>query len=232
MDSLISAIFDKFKYKKIALAYPVDDKARLFSHMFKSKLAQKGIRPIFEFSFYTNPIPDFKDLVSEVEHYKPEVVYFIDDIEMASRFATALGSELRSRVRLAGSAEWSDINSLRRSRNAMQRAIFVSPFVLGDSELPKKFNESYKNIYGRSPDFLSAQGYDSGVLFLNAYENLLGDKISFSQALNNIKQYQGLTGVISVKPNGELNRRLKVVEYINDSIVEINSSSKVYRSYK
>lgn len=222
--SLIQSLIRKLGYSKFAVMLRSEETQNEFAEKFLQELSHNDLKPVFEYTYYTHPIPDFADLLEKVLTYKPQAIFLADDLNMAARVNAALGADIKESVRLIGTAEWSDLNLLQRSSNAVHGAVFVTPFLLEADEYSRKFSESFVQIYGQKPDFLAAQGYDVATIVSSLIEELKAG-YDWISAMNNVTQYQGLTGVISVSPEKGFSRELKVVEYKNNRVQELDSGA-------
>ena len=221
MASLFGAASNNLKVSKFALAYPAENSAYAYVEAFKKLLSAQQLSPIFEYTYYKNPLPDFSELESEIKTYKPEALLVIDNIDMLVRLLSALSESSRKNVHILGQAEWSDPDKLKQSQAILSGIKFVTPFLIEESPLVTNFVTSYTTQFQQVPDWLAAQGFDAATIVAAAVKRALSENVSFRNVLNNIKEYEGLTGRITVSGSGELNRRLKVVEYKEEGIFEV-----------
>ena len=230
--SLVKAIYKNLGLKKIAVVFPTGDSgASKFANQFRSELRRLNLEPAFEYTYYKNPLPDFNDLNKEIIRYNPQAIFILDDLKMATRISGAIGENSARGRRFLGSAEWSNEDLLQRSSGALRGAVFVSPYLSTGSEYNRQFNSSYLGVYGKEPDFLAAQGFDAAVIVENILKQISAGS-GWQQAVNNFKEYQGLTGRIGFSAGGKLNRTLKVVEYIDGQFRELSRGAApkfVYR---
>lgn len=221
MHSLYNSAVKDLGAKSFGIAYPADSQAYAYVESFKNILARNSLQPVFEYTYYKNPLPDFSELESEIKTFKPDVVLVIDNLDMLVRLRSSLSESTRSSVKIMGNAEWSDPDKLKLSQAILEGVIFVTPFLIDESPLTTSFVSSYNSQYGVVPDWLAAQGFDTGTLLAASIKRAIGEDRPINAVLNNIKEYKGLTGNISAASNGELNRELKVVEYRKEGIFEV-----------
>ena len=79
---------------------------------------------------------------------------------------------------------------------------------------------------------VAAQGFDVGTIVVNALRRSMEQSIPFTEALNNLPQLDGVTGTISVRPDGELERVLRVVEVLKDGMLELSPQGEPQQPYK
>ncbi|MCB0311287.1 MAG: ABC transporter substrate-binding protein, partial [Bdellovibrionales bacterium] len=156
-------------------------------------------------------------------------VFFPGNLVEAAQFVGSFRPAARQRLRFLGTASWDLPNELARSRTALDGAIFVTPFLLTSSDpVISRFVTAYSERYGRKPDFLAAQGFDAATLALAALRRQRVQNISFEQAFQSIQTYDGLTGLISVRPGGELQRRFSVVQLLGENLVSPPPLERIY----
>ena len=78
--------------------------------------------------------------------------------------------------------------------------------VNSDDSIVKKFVSDYKVKYGNEPDVLGAYGYDLLNITLLALKNNLESSDKIKNALYNIKDYQGVTGLTSFDQKGDVTK--------------------------
>jgi branched-chain amino acid transport system substrate-binding protein len=93
----------------------------------------------------------------------------------------------------------------------------------------QQFIEAYRAKYSAAPNFLAAQGFDAGMLLVNALRKGAETGRPFDRALLEIPPYQGVTGAITVLSSGEIQRGFYVVEVLRDSFQEKLPSTTVTR---
>ncbi len=231
MSSVVKSLTENLGFKKYAIAYPAEETSQEFVREFKKAVAQNGAMLVSEYSYYRNPIPDFRELGRELGIYNPQALFLVDSIDNANRVAVALGPDRLKQTRLVGTGEWSDLPKLMQSANSLEGVIFPSPFFENASGLSQQFVNSYKKIYGKQPDFLAAQGFDAATV-VKAIVGQMQAGNTWENIISSFRSYNGLTGHVQFAGPDKLHRNLKVVEFTNGGLQEINRSSApefVYR---
>jgi branched-chain amino acid transport system substrate-binding protein len=127
---------------------------------------------------------------------------------------------------LLGTNLWGESPLVQAGGAYVEQAIFATPF-LSESQSPQvtKFRERYRSVYGTSPSYLEAQAYDAMMLFLDArsaaYPPDSVDRASFLQNLLGIRDFQGIAGVYSFTPTGELHRDYVLFQVLNGQLVQL-----------
>lgn len=96
----------------------------------------------------------------------------------------------------------------------MEGVIATSAFVPVDpSETPQAFVENYKKIFGTIPDDHAAPYYDSVKILAKVIGEVGEDKEAITEALRNVKGYEGVQGDYTTDEWGNMIHGCKVVEY-------------------
>ncbi len=106
----------------------------------------------------------------------------------------------------------------------MENSIFPDGFFKhADNKIVKNFLSDYKQTYGKTPNILSAEGYDigriiikaAGIVNLSKNKNVRG--IKFYHAILKIKKFKGICGIINLK-NNIFKKSLYLFNYKNGKI--------------
>ena len=212
VSSLFNAIEAKLGLRKLAIVFPDDDAGRELARHFREGAQRRALTIVFDAS-YKRAEPDaLIGLAAQIEQQQPEAVFFADNMSEATRFFSALKPAFRQSVIPLGPGSWDNEAQIGRSKNALEGAVFVSPFfVTSRKEIIVRFVEAYQARYKSRPDFLAAQGFDAATLALAALKKQMAEGVPFVQALTAIERYEGLTGTIQVQQSGEIDRNFEVV---------------------
>ena len=112
----------------------------------------------------------------------------------------------------------------------MENSFFPDGFFKhAHNAIVKKFSSAYKNSYGKTPNILSAEGFDIGKIVIKASaleSNAVGSSQSnqnapkgesFYKAISKIKKIKGVCGVINLK-NNIFHKSLYLFNYKNGKI--------------
>lgn len=107
---------------------------------------------------------------------------------------------------LLGTNLWNSNELIQMAREYMQRAVIPAGFFADSSSGPVRFFvDGFLKTFGATPGFIEAVSYDTaGILFdltnrLNAHS-----RAALRDALISLKNYQGVTGLTSFEPNGDV----------------------------
>lgn len=222
VDSVLDACYRKLGIVQFASVYQEDEVGREFAEVFRRKVRELGLELTYEASYHTDDANSFLAIGDELRERQVGAIFFPGSVEGATRFLTSISDSLKQKIRLVGTAKWDDPGELSRSRNALEGAIFVRPF-LKESTRPivSQFIQSYQARYGKTPDFLAAQGFDAATLVVAALQRAANEEVPFEAALSRIDSYEGVTGRMRVDESGEIVRKLPVVEIRRGSLQEV-----------
>lgn len=220
--SLMEASQNKLRLQRFALVYPDDANGQEFADLFRREIAARGLQLLYESSYPKGNHDIFVSIAPALEASGVEAVFLPDSVTMAARFFGTLSQGFRERIRPLGVAMWDSPTQLANSSAALEGAVFVSPF-LAVSPRPavSQFLESYRASFGTAPDFLAAQGFDALTLVAAAARRQQADGGPITLALQQLDVYDGLTGRITVRPDGELERQFSVAELTHGKIQEV-----------
>jgi len=223
VESLLSESSTRLGLTRYAMVYPENSIGQEFAPVFREELAKRGLDLVFEASYRGESGADFLAIAEELERRTDvQAIFMPDNLEMGARLFTSLSPEYRRRVRPLGAANWDNPLRLQHSKTALEGAVFVSPFFLGsEREIISRFVQVYRDRYREAPDFLSAQGFDAATMVIAAINRSLDEGRSVTNSFHLIGGYEGLTGAISVSPNGELLRQFTVVQMRQGEITEL-----------
>jgi branched-chain amino acid transport system substrate-binding protein len=227
VDAIVNAAFNDYGISRFAIAHPQSAVGTEYLEAFRKKVGALGLSLELEVSYSSSDDNSLMDVAQQLEGSSAEAVLIADGIEVSEKILRNFSSALRKRMRPLGTAMWDNAVKIARSQALFERAVFVTPF-FSQSTRPEAqgFVESYKAKYKVMPNFLAAQGFDAGTLIMNALARRDNGAISFDEALRQTPQYNGVTGVISVRPSGEIVRSFYVVEVMRDTFQEKLPASK------
>lgn len=206
---------------RVAIAYPADPNGEELASEFRKAVTGRGITVVFDSSYPRGQVASVEQLAQKLESSSAQAVFIPDSVEMAARFLGALTPEARSRIKALGAAIWENPKDLVRSQNLMDGVVFVTGFNRRSTRaIVTQFVERYRSTYGEEPDFLAAQGYDAAKLLLEASRLRQSRGGTFTEAIRELRPFEGLTGKIRVEPDGEIARDYGVVSFVGGNFTE------------
>ncbi|MCB0318205.1 MAG: penicillin-binding protein activator [Bdellovibrionales bacterium] len=220
--SLVETVSRVLGIKSFALLYPQNELGIENATFFREAVRDNGATLLYDSAFYPNDTASFIKAANDIMQQNVEAVFIPDSIRNAAAFVTNIPESQRKNIRILGPASWDNTTQLNRSLALLHGAVFVSPFFVNSQRLIiKQFIDAYKGTYKKDPDFLAAQGFDAATLMFAAVDRAVADNVSVEAAIEGIDLYEGLTGQITVDPNGNLNRKFSVVEVTKKGLAEI-----------
>jgi len=174
------------------------DYSRGLRDSFKASFTKFGGKVLEEIS-YSQKDTDFKAQLTKVRKGKADVVFL-------PGYYTQVGSILRQSAQLKiksqylGTDGWSG-EDLFKIAGPAAAGHYVSAHFASDDKDPKvqAFVKEYKAKYNREPSDMAALGYDAALFIKNAIRVAdATDSTKIKDAINGTKNFQGITGVISL----------------------------------
>lgn len=227
--SLIDAANKRLGFNKFGLVYPSDPNGEEAATAFREQAKAAGLNVVFESTYPKGDPNALASIAEQAEQHNVQAIFFPDSILEASRFFASLTPAQREKIVPLGLASWDNQDQLTRSLTVMDGAVLVSPFFTqSERPLVSKFNAAYEAKFHQKPDFLAAQGFDSATLVLAAVKRHMQEGLDVTSALQGIDGYEGLTGKIYVKEDGEIVRDFAVVQFRQGKLTELDTASKSF----
>lgn len=222
IDPLIDAAAARFGARRFAVVYPQNPAGLDFVRALKEKLSSKGLSLVMETGYVGSTDSVLSEAASKIEGSNADAVLLPDNLEVSTRLLSIIKPEVRRRIHALGTASWDNPVKISNSQALFEGTLFVSPFfVVSNRPAVQQFVASYNGRYRSQPTFLAAQGFDAGTLVISAIRKSMAESIPFLEAMRKLPPYDGVTGTIRVGDNGEINRKLKVIEVLHEGLAEL-----------
>jgi ABC-type branched-subunit amino acid transport system substrate-binding protein/outer membrane protein assembly factor BamD (BamD/ComL family) len=168
------------------------------------------------------PPPEQK---GEVREYTPgfDAVFLPADYDQAGLIAAQLAFYNIQGVTLLGTNGWDSQDLFRIGGKYIDGGIFVDGFFPGSTEPQvQSFVERYRNRFEEEPTLLAAQGYDAVSLVLRALQQGAVTGEAVRDFLGRVRNFSGVTGPITYTPDGDLAKRLYVIQAKDGKFVQLN----------
>ncbi|MHB8073481.1 ABC transporter substrate-binding protein [Desulfosporosinus fructosivorans] len=193
-------VTDTLKLKKAAIFIDQkDDYSKGLAAEFKKVMESAG-GTITDTENYVGGDKDFKSTLTRIKASNPEVI-FVPGYYNEVGLIVKQGRELGISVPFVGGDGWDSakLPELGGAAN-LNDTYFVNHMWAEDPDT-KPFVEAYKAKYNAEPDALAALGYDGAKMLIAAIEKAgSADSSKIRDALENTKDFKGVTGVITVDP--------------------------------
>jgi ABC-type branched-subunit amino acid transport system substrate-binding protein len=165
-------------------------------------------------------------------HKKSEVIVdfdaiFIPDVpQKIALIAPQLAFYDIDNVLLLGTNLWHSDKLIQMAGEYVQDAIMADVFYAEDSKKNvKEFMMSFNEFYGQSPGFIEALAYDAAMIALQAASNpRVESRKDLKDELQNLRNFEGVTGLTSFKENGDAVKKLYLLQVQDNKFVELNSN--------
>ncbi len=220
--SLLSAARQSRSIRRFILVTPNDQSGAEFSAIAQPIAERLGIEFLGELT-YDPTVREVVALAGAIEQSQTEAVVMVGSTSWAARVLGALNPKFSERLVVLGTALWDDARALSQSQKVMQGVLIVSPFSKSSvREEQKRFRELFQQRYGKEADLIAAQGFDLGTLLIEAdAQKQIGQ--SLTDALVQLPEYRGITGISVAKFDGEFERTFPVYVFDKGKLVSLET---------
>lgn len=131
-------------------------------------------------------------------------------------------------VYLLGTNLWNSRALLDMSGEYMKGTLIVDGFFAGSrNERVKKFVAAFQNAYGRVPGIIEAVAYDSAMMvFQTMRHNATDSRRDLKQALQQINDFEGVSGRTVFAQNGEADKALQMLRIHRGRFVPVQRATE------
>ncbi|GAB4291255.1 MAG: hypothetical protein Kow0090_04630 [Myxococcota bacterium] len=180
----------------------------------------KNLPPVVDFDALF--IPDYYQTVSLVAPAVAfeDVIIYTESQWHIDRIRKTLGRWNLDMVRLIGGSGWNSPELIERGEQYVRNSIFVDGFYpQSEDKTTATFVNDYRALFGKAPNIMEAQAYESAALFANiAEKSKPKSRAEFRIALKSVKDFPGATGKLSFDESGEVVKELYVLTVVGDKI--------------
>jgi branched-chain amino acid transport system substrate-binding protein len=200
----VMAKFAKGELKAKTAVILVDsdsDYSRGLRDSFKAAFTKEGGKVVEEIS-YSQKDTDFKAQLMKVRKENPDVVFLPGYYTQVGAILRQ-SAELKIKSKYLGTDGWSG-EDLFKIAGPASAGHYVSNHFVADDKDPKvqAFAKEYQAKYGKVPSDMAALGYDAAYFIKNAVRTAdSSDPTKIKDAINGTKNFQGITGTISLDAN-------------------------------
>ena len=218
---LVSYAIRTQMYETFSVFYPDNESGRELAELFNSYVTAMGGTVVSSNMYHVKNVSSMRNAFLKAGTNLGEAVFIADAPDDAKSLISNIKKRRPGTVFL-GTALWNDRAVISALGNELEGSIFVTPFYFW-SERPQvqEFIREYRKKYFTDPDIVSAQAFDATNLALNVFANDSHAFVNFLGALKEAKTLQGVTGLLQVYPNREINRRMTVLKVQYGEIREV-----------
>jgi ABC-type branched-subunit amino acid transport system substrate-binding protein len=164
------------------------------------------------------PLPPFVDF---------DALFIPDSHENVVLIAPQLAFHEVRGVRLLGPSGWNHPDLVEIGRKHVDGAIFTGNFVR-ESGLSSvaEFGRRYQATFGRSADSLAAEAYDATNLLLDQLARRRDGRRALSSGLRQVRAVAGVSGVISIRADGNADKRAHLLGVQRGRIVSVDETGE------
>jgi branched-chain amino acid transport system substrate-binding protein len=215
--ALADFAINDLKVKRAAILRDVkSDYALGLSQFFEQEFTAHGGQIVSQVT-YTNGDSDFRSQLTSIKAANPEIIFtpgYYNDVGQIAVQARDLGMQQP----LMGGDGWESPKLFEIGGKALNGS-FYSNHYHSDDPAPevRGYVERYQKKYGSKPDALSALGYDSMMVLVDAIKRAGGtDPKALRDAIAATKGFKGVTGTITLGPARDpVDKKLVVLEIQN-----------------
>jgi branched-chain amino acid transport system substrate-binding protein len=217
IDSFQGTVMAKFalnSLKKTRVAVLTDvrqDYSVGLAQFFKEYFTKNGGTVVAEQS-YSSGDQDFKAQLTSIKAANPEAIFvpgYYNEVGLIALQARELGIT----VPLMGGDGWDSPALTQIGGAAMEGNFFTNHFSTEDqSPIIQDFIREFKKRFNREPDGMAALGYDAAKVLLDAMTRAnSSESAKVRDALAATKDFQGVTGKITIDENRNANKSVVVL---------------------
>ncbi len=143
---------------------------------------------------------DFKAVLNRIKNMNPDAIYvpgYYNEVGAIIKQAREAGIT----VPIFGGDGFNGNETTKIAGKNNMTEVYYSDHVATDDPALQEFIKQYEAEYGAKPTGFAALGYDTAKMFIAAIENAgSADGKAIRDALENLKDLQGVTGAITVDP--------------------------------
>lgn len=209
-DTFDGEIMAKFAFynlnlRNVAILFTNNDYGLGIANVFRNRFEKFGGNVVIE-KIFESGTKDFKTQLISIKEKIPDGLYIIAASELGNILKQKTELALNVKVFTVGLAENPKVIEIAGKGADNVFYSYPSFQVNSDDSIVKKFVSDYKVKYGNEPDVLGAYGYDLLNITLLALKNNLESSEKIKNALYNIKDYQGVTGLTSFDQKGDVTK--------------------------
>jgi ABC-type branched-subunit amino acid transport system substrate-binding protein/predicted negative regulator of RcsB-dependent stress response len=167
------------------------------------------------------PPPEQK---GELREYKPgfDGIFIPGDYNEVGLIAPQLAFYNIQGVTMLGTNGWDSPDLFRIGGKYVDGGIFVDGFYPASSDpAVRSFVDRYRNRFNEEPSLLAAQAYDTASLILKSIQQGASSGETIRDFVSRVQNFPGATGPINFTPEGDLAKRLYVIQAKDGKFIQI-----------
>lgn len=190
------------KVKNVAILFDSSsDYSKGLAEVFQKTLEGKGGKIVVKEAFLSKDL-DFKAALTKIKASNPEAIYVPGYYEEVSKIIKQ-AREIGITVPMMGSDGWESPKLAEiAGKDALNNCYYVSAFSAKDTDPSvQKFIKDYKAKYQKEPDIFAMQGYNAGLVLVNALKKAGTDGTALAKAIGETKDLPVVGGNLTYDAN-------------------------------
>lgn len=221
-DSFQGVIMSNFAYndlqakKAVMLVDSTSDYSKGLAKNFKETYTKLGGQVVGEEAYQAKET-DFKAVLTKIKGLNPDVLFlpgYYEEAGLIVRQARELGLNVPV---IGGDGYESPKLAELAGKDALNKVYYTTAYSSKDTSAETvKFNNAYKQKYGKEPDAFNALGYDMAYLFADALKRAGAvDSTKLKAALESTKDFKGVTGNVTIDAKHNTVKSVTIIEMKN-----------------
>lgn len=224
-ENLARYMHEKLHFKTIAIITEITSYAMPPSEYLNKRFLEIGGR-LVEFQSFNPGETDFRSILSKVRSKKPDAIYIaVQAPDTAALLVSQLGQQKIEAPLFGNEVTGNTVTAYPANKAQFEGMIFSEAAFNSNSKKTKEFIDEFKNYFhvdGLPYGFWTAEAYDGVMLLADVINRCGANKEAVKKCLYEVRNYEGVSGTISIDENGDgiRNYVLKVVR--DGSVMEMS----------
>ncbi len=221
--SLVEYAMHKKGISRFAVLYPNENYGKTFTALFTSEVQANGGK-VLRSESYDPALTDFTDSIKKIGASDFEAIFIPDAPAKAGLIVPQLAYLDLNNIYLLGTNIWHSQKMIDMAEDFLKDWVIITEgfFLENDSEEVRKFANAFEEKYGEKPGYIEAVGYDTALmLFQTVSIPNVRFPDSVKKELNNITNFQGLTGITSFRSSRDAQKKLYILTVSEGRFVEL-----------
>lgn len=208
-------------FTKLAVLYEETGYAQPIAEVLQEEFTDRG-GEIVAYESFTSDVNDYRSSLTKIKHAQPDALFISPQDQGKAGLILKQMEELDINIPLYGNEIIRNPELVEQYPERMEGVIFGEPAYDGEGDREKAFAQKYADRYdGAELPFgiYTAENYDAVMLIADAIREHGEDPEAIAEYLENVKDYDGVSGVFSIDENHDGDRQY-VLKHIKNGKVE------------
>lgn len=214
---------EKLGLKKVAIILVNDDMGLSFAGVFKTVFEAAGGKVVGE-EVFEKGNTDFRSTLAKLKKIAPEGLYIVGyDNNLGVLPQQIREAKIKSTILSIGTL--GQPNVLAQAGASLEGVYFTTTEFSAEAprtEQAKRFADSYNAAYKNPANYFSSFAYDSVKIIAETMRSSGSEPEAIRSGILKVNSYGGVTGIITVKPNGDADFPMVVKKISNGKIEDVH----------